>query len=932
MQAIYVSANQFRIGTDKTSEFLAGRRIRANCGGSYKYSTVQSSIYSDPDTIVTIEESILTSNLTEVHYGIVNIGEQGSFPKHSHDGNEGTGGELSFSILSDTPTTYSGVSGQYLKTTVSGIEFSDDLYTKLEVATISGSLQTNIDGKADTVHIHDDRYYTESEIGTISGSLQTNIDGKADTVHIHDDRYYTESEVDTISGTLQTDIDTKPDVEVFLVEGPPSDSIGKLDDIAVDQEIGDVYEKIYVSGTITTWNPSDKHANITLSNGNLTAEVVTFNYFYGVRATNSKTAGKWYWEETVDVDINRRCIGIGTINATLSPQVGYDVYGYGYRDDGKKWHNGSGVSFGATYTATDVIGVALDLDNNKIWFSKNGNWQASGNPSDGTNEAFSLSPAAYFPMTSLGYTGDKDTVNFGASAFAHTVPTGFVGVSSGSVEWVRKLSPDFLKLSDTPVAYDDGKYLKSTTSGIEFVEDLYTKSEVDTISGTLQTSIDSMPVTLLELYDTPTTYSGASGKYVKTTYSGIEFSDDYHFGNATNYTQIETDGKIHFFGDAQPINFTVIDSLNCDASHLAPLSMISLAAADGILTSGLDTATGSLRRIEVVGVDGGIYVKGRDKGSYTQGDVTHESYRIKIKLNTTNATWEQSGEWRIILDILSGDITGAFTVYMPPFSIMEYSTLEVYVTVDGATYAETTSRGFDVSVAGPSAAEELFSNNETTGSGIVVEVASTTGFYVGNEVFVSDTSNSEWTRIKEVVIDTSITADLTNSYTTASGAKFNMFDYTKTTLTKSIHRGLFRARIFKANETSGVQLQIPVPQQTDPTKDVGVVLQYVTTADNPGSSLVSKWRVQYLFKTLGEDIPESYQYAELVYADVTPPVTKCNYIATLATITPEKHQGKNLLAMQVVRLGVDAGDTYTGNFKLAAIITTMPWKQLGYEA
>ena len=84
--------------------------------------------------------------------------------------------------------------------------------------------------------------------------------------------------------------------------------------------------------------------------------------------------------------------------------------------------------------------------------------------------------------------------------------------------------------------------------------------------------------------------------------------------------------------------------------------------------------------------------------------------RIKIKLNTTNAVWEQSGEWKIILDILSGDITGDFTIYMPPFSIMEYDTLEVYVTVNGATYAEITSRGFDVSVAGPSAAEELLSS------------------------------------------------------------------------------------------------------------------------------------------------------------------------------------------------------------------------------
>ena len=128
-----------------------------------------------------------------------------------------------------------------------------DKYTESEVDTISGSLNSTIDGKSDTSHLHDDRYYTESEVDTllttisgnlddhnelnnldyvssghtgfqpsgdyttesevdtISGSLQTNIDGKSDTGHLHDDRYYTESEVNTISGSLQTNIDGKSD-------------------------------------------------------------------------------------------------------------------------------------------------------------------------------------------------------------------------------------------------------------------------------------------------------------------------------------------------------------------------------------------------------------------------------------------------------------------------------------------------------------------------------------------------------------------------------------------------------------------------------------------------------------------------------------------------------------------------------------------------
>ena len=402
----------------------------------------------------------------------------------------------------------------------------------------------------------------------------------------------------------------------------------------------------------------------------------------------------------------------------------------------------------------------------------------------------------------------------------------------------------------------------------------------------------------------------------------------------TNYVtdRIDASGLIHFHGDGQPVNFNVVDSLNCDSSHDAPLTLTALAAANGILTDGLDTGIGATRRIEVIGIDSGVFVKGRNKGTYTQEDTTHESSIIKIKLNTTNATWEQAAEWHGILDILTGPITGTFTVNMPPFSMMEYSSLELYVTQDGATYAESTARGFEVSLAGPSAADELFSNNESDGTDVVVEVASTTGFYVGNQVFVSDSVSSEWTRITAIVTDTSITVDLTNSYTTANGAQFDIFDFIRTVPTEPIQRGLFRAKVFKTGVNSGIQLQIPVPQQTDPTADFNVVLQYISSANNAGLAMLSKWRVQYIYGTPGEDMPISIQFGKLAYADITPPALKANGIGTLVVITAADHQGKNLLAMEVVRLGADAGDTYTGDLKLAANIGSMPWQSLGYES
>ena len=144
MIAEYISANQFRVEEDRTEEFKTGRRIKAYCGvDGYKYSTIFSSSYSSPYTTITIVEDILTSNLEDVLYGIVNIGETGAFPDHLHDGTEGQGGALphitstdfstysgtlqtqidnkpdTFLDLTDTPSSYD--SGKYAQSTSSGI-------------------------------------------------------------------------------------------------------------------------------------------------------------------------------------------------------------------------------------------------------------------------------------------------------------------------------------------------------------------------------------------------------------------------------------------------------------------------------------------------------------------------------------------------------------------------------------------------------------------------------------------------------------------------------------------------------------------------------------------------------------------------------------------------------------------------------------------
>lgn len=128
MDAIYISNNSFKVLSDKTSEFISGRRLKLNCGvDGTIYATVITSSLSGSETIVTIKDGNITPNLIDVLYGVVSPGITGSVPEHTHNGDEGSGGQISFASsfldLTDTPTTYSG--SKYLRTTSSGIEFVD---------------------------------------------------------------------------------------------------------------------------------------------------------------------------------------------------------------------------------------------------------------------------------------------------------------------------------------------------------------------------------------------------------------------------------------------------------------------------------------------------------------------------------------------------------------------------------------------------------------------------------------------------------------------------------------------------------------------------------------------------------------------------------------------------------------------------------------
>jgi hypothetical protein len=203
----------------------------------------------------------------------------------------------------------------------------------------------------------------------------------------------------------------------------------------------------------------------TYANGNNTVTSANNGYTYST-STFGVATGKWYWEIKWSAQptgsSDQVQIGIAKRPAPSSTTwLGQQLYTYGYQ--GSSGHvqnnnvNASG-SVATPYSVGDIISVAMDLDNNKIHFAKNGAWTNSSDPAansggvtitapDSTPEDSGFYFAAFGDSNvSLQETGQFNFGNgfFGTSAvadnstatastpgtFNYDVPTGYQPLST----------------------------------------------------------------------------------------------------------------------------------------------------------------------------------------------------------------------------------------------------------------------------------------------------------------------------------------------------------------------------------------------------------------------------------------------------------------------------------------------------------------------
>jgi hypothetical protein len=172
-------------------------------------------------------------------------------------------------------------------------------------------------------------------------------------------------------------------------------------------------------------------------------------------------SGKWYAEFKINSVGSFSAIGV-TLWPVLSPVnpsatlnftflVGEDAGAYGWRNNGARPQGGSSLS---SWGTNDILMIAMDMDNLKVYFGKNGTWETSGDPESGATGTGSIGDLTadqdYFFV--ICPRGGSTYCNFGNPAFTiasgntdgndygnfeYAVPSGYLALCTSNLSEVN---------------------------------------------------------------------------------------------------------------------------------------------------------------------------------------------------------------------------------------------------------------------------------------------------------------------------------------------------------------------------------------------------------------------------------------------------------------------------------------------------------------
>jgi hypothetical protein len=143
--------------------------------------------------------------------------------------------------------------------------------------------------------------------------------------------------------------------------------------------------------------------------------------------------GKYYWEwKAISEHPSANTWGIGSVDDLYNQESPGSNNKHWIMNAANKY-NGSAISYGSQVNIGEIGMVAVDMDNGKIWFGKDGTWFGSGNPSTGANPAFSnVTDVTVTPIAAdnVGSYTPQQHYNFGEGRFG-TTAVASAGSNSG---------------------------------------------------------------------------------------------------------------------------------------------------------------------------------------------------------------------------------------------------------------------------------------------------------------------------------------------------------------------------------------------------------------------------------------------------------------------------------------------------------------------
>ena len=284
-----------------------------------------------------------------------------------------------------------------------------------------------------------------------------------------------------------------------------------------------------VRGNYCTWNPLNTASTLILTNGNLNTQGFSGDSFVFGYGTIGVSSGKWYYEATPTSVYLQPYYIIGFGRGNKLADIGSDEY---------LWYStgalrgASSSSYGSSWTANDVIGIALDLDAGTLVFYKNG-------VSQGT--AFTGITGTVFPK--FGYWHGTGFFNFGQRPFAYQAPEGFKALNTANLP-----TPTILDGSDymDVVTYTGNGSTQTITTG--FSPDLVWVKQRDSTNPASHVVVDAVRGNNLVLRTNGTDQENSSG-IDPSLYDGVTNLSSTGFdavkGSSTVYNGTNGSGKTY---------------------------------------------------------------------------------------------------------------------------------------------------------------------------------------------------------------------------------------------------------------------------------------------------------------------------------------------------------------------------------------------------